>query len=219
MIPDFATKMLSLNNMRISSFSWGKIQQKASEDIKNELCANRLVQPCSLQKEAAVSTDISEKSIGGVVSQVGIPVIYVSRKLTPGEQNYFKKEREALTIVFMVRRMKQFFLGRQFTLQTDHKPLKYLFARDEEIPKTASAGITRWAIALMGFDYELSYTPGEKIPHADALNRMDFYKDESNNDRVCFAINDIYFAQSDLMTQAETQSELGTNRHFQDIRK
>ena len=45
MISDFATKMLPLNNMRNSDFSWGKMQQKAFEDIKNELCANPLVQP------------------------------------------------------------------------------------------------------------------------------------------------------------------------------
>ena len=59
----------------------------------------------------------------------------------------------------------------------------------------------------MGFDYELKYTPGEEIPHSDALSRMDFDEDESDNDRVCFAINNIYFAQSDLV------------RLFQDIMK
>ena len=37
--------------MRNSDFSWGKMQQKAFEDIKNELCANPLVQPYSLQKK------------------------------------------------------------------------------------------------------------------------------------------------------------------------
>ena len=62
----------------------------------------------------------------------------------------------------------------------------------------------------MGFDYELRYTPGEQIPHADALSRMDFGEDESDNDRVCFAINNIYFAHSDLVTQAEIKTELGT---------
>ena len=218
MIPDFATKMLPLNNMKNSDFSWGKMQQKAFEDIKNELCANPLVQPYSLQKEATVTTDASEKAIDGVLSQEGHPVIYVSRKLTPAEQNYSKIEREALAIVFVVIRSKKFLLGRRFTLQTDHQPLKYLFAPDEEIPKTASARITRWAIALMGFDFELKYTPEKQIPHADVLSRVDFDEDESDNDRVCFAIN-IYFAQTDLVTQAEIKTELGTNRLFQDIMK
>ena len=219
MIPDFATKMLPLNKMRSSDFSWGKMQQKAFEDIKNELCANPLVQPYSLQKEATVTTNASEKAIGGDLSQEGHLVIYVSRKLTPAEQKYSNIEREPLEIVFVVTRLKQFLLGRRFTLQTDHKPLKYLFAPDEEIPKTASARITRWAIAQMGFDYELKYTPREQIPHADALSRMDFDEDESNNDRVCFAINNIHFAQSDLVAKAEIKTELGTNRLFQDIMK
>ena len=193
------------------------MQQKAFEDIKNELCANPLVQPYNLQKEATVTTYASEKAIGGDLSQEGHPVIYVSRKLTPAEQNYSNIEREALAIAFVVTRFKQFFFGRRVALQTDQKPLKYIFAPDEEIPKTASARITRWAIALMGFDYELKYTPGEQIPHADALSRMDFEEDESDNDRVCFAINNIYFAQSDLVTEAGIKTVLGTNRLFQDI--
>ena len=36
---------------------------------------------------------------------------------------------------------------------------------------------------------------------------------------MCFAINNIYFAQIDLVTQAEIRTELGTNRLFQDIMK
>ena len=139
--------------------------------------------------------------------------------MTPVEQNYSNTEREALAIVFVITRFKQFLLGRRFTLQTDHKPLKYLFAPDEEIPKTASERITIWAIALMSFHYELKYTPGEQIPHADALSRMDYGEDELDNARVCFAINNIYFAQSDLVTQAEIKTELETNNLFQDIMK
>ena len=137
--------------MRNSNFTWGKMQRKAFEDIKNELCANPLVQPYSLQKEAIVTTDGSEKTIGGVLLQEGHPFIHVSRNVTSAEQNKLKTEREALSIVFVVTRLKLFLPGRLFTLQTDLKPLKCLFAPVEEIPKTASARITRSAIPLMGF--------------------------------------------------------------------
>ena len=160
-----------------------------------------------------------KKPLAGFFRKKGHPVLYVSRKLTPEEQKHSNIEREALAIVFVVTRLKQFFLGRRFILQTDHKLLKYLFAPDEEIPNTASARITRWAIALKDFDYELKYTPGEQISHADALSRMDFDEDEWNNDRVCFAINNIYFTKSDLVTRAEIKTELGANRFFQDIMK
>ena len=174
MIPDFATKRLLLKNMRYNDFSWGKMQQKAFEDLKNDLCSNPLIQPYSLQKEATVTTDASEKVIGGVLSQEGHPVKYVSRQLTPGEQNYSNIEREA--IVFVVTRLKQFLLGRRFTQQTDHKPLKYLFAPDEEISKTASARTTRWAIALMDFKYELRYTLGEQITPCRCFEQNGFWR-------------------------------------------
>ena len=74
-------------------------------------------------------------------------------------------------------------------------------------------------ISFNGSDFELKYTPGEQIPQADALSRMGFHEDEWNNDQVCFAINNNYFVQSDLVTQAEIKNELGRNRLFQDIMK
>ena len=66
----------------------------------------------------------------------------------------------------------------------------------------------------MGFDYEFKYNPGEQISHGDALNRIDFYEDKSDNDQMFFAINNIYFSPSDLVTQAEIKTENGTNRLF-----
>ena len=103
------------------------MQQKTFEDIKNQLSAKPLVQLYTLQKEATVTTDASENAFGGVLSQEGHPVIFVSRKVTPVEQNYKNKEQEALAMVLEVTVLKQFLLGRRFTLQMDHKPLKYLF--------------------------------------------------------------------------------------------
>ena len=51
MIPDFATKLLPLNEIRKEEFRWDKEEQNAFENIKSELCANPLVQPYSLMKE------------------------------------------------------------------------------------------------------------------------------------------------------------------------
>ena len=217
-IPDFATKSLPLNKVRKEEFRWEKKEQNVFANIKNELCANPFVQPHSLTKEATVTTYASEKAIGGVLSQEGHPVIYVSKMLSQAEQNYSNIEREALAMVFVVTRLQQFLLGGSFTLQTDHKPLKHLFAPDEEIPKTASARFTRCAIALLGIDFELKYTPGEQIPLPDAFSRLDFYNDDEN-DRVCFALDNIYFVQSHLVTQSDVKTELGLDRLFQNVIK
>ena len=105
MIADFATKMLPLNKIRKEEFRWHKEEQIAFENIKNELCANSLVQPYSLTKEATVKTDASE-IIGGVLSQEGHPVIYVSRKLSQAGQNHSNIMREAFEFVFVFTRLK-----------------------------------------------------------------------------------------------------------------
>ena len=87
MIPDFATKMLPLNEiLRKEEFRWDKEEQNAFENIKNDLCANPLVQPYNLTKEATMTTDASEKATGGVLSQEGHTVIHLS-KLSQAEQN------------------------------------------------------------------------------------------------------------------------------------
>ena len=100
-----------------------------------------------------VTTDSSEQAVGGVLSREGHLVIYISRKQSSAERNYSNFKLDVLAIVFVVRRLKQNILGHKFLLKTDHKPLQYFFAPDGEIPKTVSARITKWASALMGFDY------------------------------------------------------------------
>ena len=77
MITDFASKMLLLKNMRKNNFSWGPMQQKASEDIKIEFSPNPLVHPYSLQIKATVTTDASGKTIGVILSRDGHPIIFV----------------------------------------------------------------------------------------------------------------------------------------------
>ena len=117
-------------------------------------------------------------------------------------------------MVFVFTRLKQFPLGRRFTLQTDHKTLKYLFAPDDEIPRTASAKVTRWASALMGFDFGLKFKTEEQIPQAHALSRLDF---DDDNYRMRFALDNIYFVQSNLMNLSDIRTELGSNQLFQDV--
>ena len=84
-------------------------------------------------------------------------MIYVSKTLSQAEQRYSNIEREALAIVFVVERLKQFLLGRKFNLETDHRPVEFIFATNKELPKTVSARITRWAISAMAFDFEILF--------------------------------------------------------------
>ena len=188
MIPNYAAKTQCINELRQKDkqFKWTDECQKAFQSLVDELTNKPLVQPYSLDNEVTLTTDASEKTIGGVLTQNGHPVIYISRNLSKSEQKYSNIEREGLAVVFAVTRLKQYLLGRKFTLRTDHKPLQYIFNPNSQIPKVVSARLARWAITLMAYDYEVQYTPGQEIGHADAMSRLRFKDDE--NDLVAVAM-------------------------------
>ena len=57
--------------------------------------------------------------------------------------------------------------GRKFELETDHKPLKFIFGRLSKL----SARIERWVLRLQGYDYRVICRPG-KAKKVDALSRL-----------------------------------------------
>ena len=68
--------------------------------------------------------------------------------------------------------MKQYLLGRKFTIYSDHKPLEHLFSRSHAVPPLASARIQRWALTLDAYDYNINYKPGKDQINADLLSRL-----------------------------------------------
>ena len=99
------------------------------------------------------------------------PVAYASRTLTPAEKNY-KLEKEALGVVFAVKKFHNYLFGRHFIIESDHRPLSYLFNSSKVISPTASSRITRWTLTLSAYTFTIRYKPGKDLGNADALSRL-----------------------------------------------
>ena len=84
MIPNYAAKTRCINELRQKdkSFKWTDDCQRAFQSLVDELTSEPLIQPYSLDKEVTLTTDPSEKTIGGVLTQKDHAVIYISRNLT-----------------------------------------------------------------------------------------------------------------------------------------
>ncbi|XP_065892763.1 uncharacterized protein [Dysidea avara] len=100
------------------------------------------------------------------------PVACASRTLSQAERNYAQVEREALSIIFGVKRFNQYLYGRHFTLVTDHRPLCKLFGHAEGVRPLAAARMQRWALILSAYSYKIQYTPGTANQCTDCLSRL-----------------------------------------------
>ena len=96
------------------------------------------------------------------------PVAYASRTLSTAERNYGHLNKEALAVVFAVKKFYQFLYG----IYTDHKPLLGLLHPEKATPLMASIRMQRWAWTLLAYEYELLYRPGNENGNADGVSRL-----------------------------------------------
>jgi hypothetical protein len=100
------------------------------------------------------------------------PVAFASRSLTKSERNYAQIDKEALGIVWSVKKFYTYLFGRSFTLVTDHQPLTSIFSPNKGIPVTTAARLQRYALFLSGFNYQIEYKNTKRHTNADSLSRL-----------------------------------------------
>ncbi|KAL8586184.1 hypothetical protein ACOMHN_057746 [Nucella lapillus] len=112
--------------------SWGKQQKKTWTEAKNLLQSSQVLVHYDSRKDIVLSCDASSYGVGAVISHRMAdsserPVAFASRTINSAEQNYSQVEKEALAIIFGVKKLHQYLYGRNFEMHTDHKPLLGLF--------------------------------------------------------------------------------------------
>ena len=96
--------------------------------------------------------------------------MFASRALTGSERNYQNLEREYLATIWGMEKFHYFIYGKEFTLETDQKPLVSIYKKHM---MEISPRIQR--LVVRSFPYQPSqvqYRKGMDIPLADALSRV-----------------------------------------------
>ncbi|XP_045451571.1 uncharacterized protein K02A2.6-like [Melitaea cinxia] len=192
-------------------WSWGAEQDVAFKTVKRLLVSPEILVHYDESKPVVVTCDASGRGIGAVLAQADErgrerAVAYASRALTPAERNYSQIHREALAIVFAVKKFHQYLYGRHFILRTDHKPLTSIFGADSGIPSMTASRLQRWALLLSAYDFTIEYI-NTNNNGADALSRlMQGYKALNAKDVCEYEPEQTYlhFASEALLLNFET---------------
>ena len=178
-IPRLSTLLHPLNELLQTGkpWSWTSDCEKAFTAAKEKLSAAPILAHYDPTVPLRLASDASAYGVGAVLSHVyqdgtERPIAYASRTLTPSERNYAQLEKEALSLVFGIKKFHQYLFGRKFLLLTDHKPLTTILGPKTGIPSLAAARLQRWALLLSAYRYTIQYRPTRLHGNADGLSRL-----------------------------------------------
>ena len=107
---------------------WTNKCQAAFLRTKQLLTSARVPTHYDVNLPICLECDASSAGLGTVISHEMLDgmhraVMYASRTLSKSERNYAQIEKEAMALVFGVKKFHDFLYAHPFTLVTDHKPL------------------------------------------------------------------------------------------------
>ena len=211
-IPVFADITLPLRLVvNRQKYQWGTIEQHAFDKLKAKLTTEPVLKYPDFSDTAPpliVQTDASMTGLSGVLLQAdqnGMehPVCYASKLLSKTERNYSTIHREALAIIWSVRKFREYLFGRRFIIRTDHKPLTF-------IDTCKSPKFARWSLELAEYPHDIEFVCGKDNIPSDVLSRAPI---EDNEVALpLFAVTRGQEKRNDIIQRSHDLGHFGANR-------
>ncbi|XP_042510970.1 uncharacterized protein LOC122086287 [Macadamia integrifolia] len=155
------------NLLKKEAFHWNESAQKAFDRLKEAMIQVPVLSLPNFDKDFELETDASNVGIGAVLMQEGHPLAFYSKKLSHKMATTSTYVKELYAISQAVQKWRQYLLGRQFIIKTDHRSLKNLMT---QVIQTLEQ--QQYLSKLLGFVYTIVYKPGKENEAADALSRL-----------------------------------------------
>lgn len=171
-IPNFSilTGPLTKLTRKGIKFHWTDECENSFRLIKEALVSAPILSCPNYNYPFVIQCDASSYGLGAVLTQSypdGEHVIaYASRSLSRTEQNYTVTELECMAALYAVSKFRQYVEGVKFTLITDHYSLLWLSNL-----KDPRGRLSRWAVALQQYDFDIIHRKGKEHLVPDCLSR------------------------------------------------
>ncbi|CAF1177335.1 unnamed protein product [Didymodactylos carnosus] len=144
--------------------------RKMLEILKRILTTDLVLCIPNEQLPFKIQTDASKVGIGAVLLQThsngGLPVAYLSKKLTPTQMHWPATEQECYAIISAIEKWHKYLDGRPFVIETDHKPLLPF-----NLKQQLNSKCERWRLKLQQYQFTVHYIKGKHNTVADYLSR------------------------------------------------
>ena len=123
-----------------------------------------------------LATDASRLGLGACLMKEGLdidgkkilkPAQYLSRALSNSENNYSVIELECLAIVWAVKKLQRYLLGRNFKILVDHRPLLKF-----NVSNVNNNRINKYAMYLSDYQFQIVTIRGTDNHIPDILSRL-----------------------------------------------
>ena len=125
-IPNLATETAPLRKLLAKdvAWHWQHEQADAFDRLISLVTEAPVLQYFDVTKPVVVSADASKDGVGAVLLQDDMPIAYASRAFTQTQCRYAQIEKELYAVTFACDKFHQYLFGREFQVETDHKPLE-----------------------------------------------------------------------------------------------
>ena len=158
-------------------WKWTSKQTDAFKQLKQLIVSAPVLTHYDPKLPVVLDADASAYGIGAVISHIfpngeERPIAFSSWTLSKAERGYAQVEREALGIIYGVKKFHLYLFGKKFKIRTDHKALTTILGPKTGIPTLAAERLQRWAMFFTAHDYEVEFRPTHKHGNAGRLSRL-----------------------------------------------
>lgn len=171
-VPNFSCLINPLTNLtkKGKKFVWSSECDKSFATLKDCLINPPILACPSFEHPFILQCDASSYGLGAVLSQnisgKDRVICYLSRSLTSQEKKYTTTERECLSVLWAIEKLRCYLELIKFTVITDHYSLIWL-----NNLKNVQGRLGRWVLRLQQYNFDIIHRKGKEHVVPDCLSR------------------------------------------------